>query len=137
MSVAGVSSNNPSMLVQTVRQSRQDLTDVFQALKSGDMDAAKEAYAAFQQDVSQITPANSPFWGTRPADDLQALKTALDSGNTSDALKALHTLRQDMRQVRRHLIMYHERNENPNTGIVPPTTDPGSDSTGTTINMTA
>jgi len=137
MSVAGVSSNNPSMLIQTVRQSRQDLTDVLQALKSGDMDAAKEAYAAFQQDVSQITPANSPFWGTRPADDLQALKTALDSGNTSDALKALHTLRQDMRQVRRHLIMYHERNENPNTGIVPPTTDPGGDTSGTTINLTA
>src|SRR5262245_55276497 len=136
MSVAGVSSNNPSMLVQTVRQSRQDLTDVFQALKSGDMDAAKEAYAAFQQDVSQITPENTPLWGTRPTDDLQALKTALDSGNTADALKALHTLRQDMRQIRRHHIMYHESQENPNTGIVPPATDSGSD-TGTTIDMTA
>jgi ketosteroid isomerase-like protein len=122
-------------MFQNVSQSKQDLTQLFQALKSGDMDAAKEAYAAFQQDSSQLTPANTPFWGTRPSDDLQALKTALDSGNKTDALKALHTLRQDVRQIRRHHIMYHEQNQTSDS--VPPSSDPNTDSSGSTINVTA
>jgi hypothetical protein len=122
-------------------QSRQDFSGLVNALRSGDMEAAKASLAALKEDVqdirAKITDAGkTPFFGTRPAEDLEQLETALQSGDLSGAKKAFHTLMQDMRQVRRHQIVLHHVLSNdrpdPDSGPVPMDLE----ATGGNINVT-
>jgi DNA-binding FadR family transcriptional regulator len=136
--VNGISSTNPPF--PQVYEVRQDFSAMLNALKAGDMEGAKEALKVLQQDVqeiqSQITEAGfTPYFGTRPVDDLAALESAIAAGDAAGARKAFHTLMQDLRQIRRHhLMLYHAiatRGDDQETPA-PPEPDPAGN-----INVTA
>lgn len=118
------------------------------ALKAGNVDAAKEAFSALQQDVTDIQKKAGdagvpPHFGTRPAEDVQALKSALESGDVSEAKKAFRTLMQDVRQVRRHVAVavhhYRSKEESGGETTAPPieAAPPEVEQQGGTINITA
>jgi hypothetical protein len=145
MSISSISSNNPGATpFPLLKQSREDFTDLLKALKSGDTEAAQEAFGALKQDVdaiqTKITEKGlTPFFGTRPVDDLQALQSAMESGDVSEAKKAFHTLMQDLRQIRRHQLMLdHRRDQEASGGELTETSTPQcAEGTGGTINVTA
>src|SRR5262245_28739971 len=145
MSVSSISSNSqPLVSSQTSGTGMQDLSDLIDALKSGDVDSAKTAVAALQQDAqdiqNQVTPNMPPYLQARPVNDLERLKQALDSGNIREALKAAHLFKQDMRQLSRHYNMYQYYRHGEQPGVTGPETDPSTEqtsSTGTNVSLTA
>jgi hypothetical protein len=123
-----------------LNQAKEDFAAMMNAWKAGDMEVAKEAFAALQQDVkdirTKITDAGlTPYFGTRPVEDLQAIKQAMESGDTQEAKKAFHTLMQDLRQIRRRHLIYYHRNEV--LGGSPIQEEPGADNSSGSINVTA
>lgn len=85
-----------------LQQPALDFKALGSALRSGDLSAAQQAFANLQKDAqspvplattstSKPTSQNSPLAG-----DLQALQSALQSGDLSGAQSAFATLRQDL-----------------------------------------
>jgi DNA-binding FadR family transcriptional regulator len=145
MVLTSISSADPAITpFPQFAQSRQDFSAMLNALKTGDVDAAKDAFTALQQDVESIQSeileaGRTPYFGSRPTEDVDAIKTALDSGDVKEARQAFHTLMQDLRQIRRHhLMMLHHARSVDSTGTEPTeTAPPPDDTTGGTINVTA
>ena len=85
----------------SVHQARQDFDQLYQALQSGNLGAAQQAYAGFQQIQAELTSssataATSAAATTNPiAADWSALGQFLQSGSLSSAQNALSTLGQD------------------------------------------
>jgi len=113
MAITGISSSNTvqdSLLF--VSQPRQDFSAMITALKSGDVDGAKEALSELKQDVKNIRDkitdnGTAPFFGTRPVEDIQTLQSALQTGDMAEAKKAFHLLMQDLRQIGRRQLALH------------------------------
>jgi len=91
-----------------LRQLRQDFAALGAALQSGDMNGAQSAFATYQQDLDAVqqmraarqssaptaSAAGSPPPSTNFQDLLQALGSALSSGDTSTAQQAFQSLQQ-------------------------------------------
>lgn len=78
----------------SIHQANQDVDRLFQALQSGNLDAAQVAYGSFQQ--IQAGLASSSVTQANPvAADWSALGQALQSGNLASAQDALGKLQND------------------------------------------
>ena len=95
MSVAAVSSNSPSSPLQPYfQQRRDDLAQLDQALRSGDLAGAQSAYNAIVS-LGQSGPfANGVAFGAGyRQQDFQAIGAALQAGDGAGAMQAFQTLR--------------------------------------------
>jgi len=108
MSITAVNSNstiyptNPSANAKQVRADFQNLTD---ALQSGDLASAQQAFAALQKDDPQVAKAlaQSDQTGSNPqVGALQSLATALQSGSVPAAQTAFASLQQALKGHRGH-----------------------------------
>lgn len=82
----------------SIHQVNQDFDQLFQALQSGNLDAAQAAYGSFQQ--MQAGLASSPATQANPvAADWSALGQAIQSGNLASAQDALGKLQNDAKAV--------------------------------------
>ncbi len=112
MSVSGVSNtsfyqtNSAQTNFQQIRDSFQQLG---QALQSGDLTAAQQAFAALQQLMPNLSAGSQTQTGQQGsgqnqfATDLSALSQALQSGDLTKAQDAFAKLQQDMQSVhKRH-----------------------------------
>ncbi len=112
MSVSGVSNTN---LYQTnsAKTNFQQIRDYFQqlgqALQSGDLNAAQQAFAALQQLMPNLSAGSQTQTGqqgnsqSQLAGDFSALGQALQSGDLTKAQDALTKLQQDMQTAhKRH-----------------------------------
>lgn len=114
MSVAAVSntqSQNIQGLRSTLHQARQDFSQIYQSLQSGDLASAQQAYSSIQSLQASIgtqtTSSSTNSTGTTAttgavtsapstvATDWTALGQALQSGSLSTAQSAFSTLQQD------------------------------------------
>src|SRR5664280_1317416 len=92
-----------SSVRSSIHQARQDFDQLYQALQSGNLSAAQQAYSSFQQiQAGLATPSTTPATGatantaTNPvAADWLALGQTLQSGSFSSAQDALSKLGQD------------------------------------------
>jgi len=90
----------PSNQVETYLHQRSvDLSQLQQALKSGDVSAAQQAYQTLVR-LGQNGPFKngSPFGAANRAQDFQAIGTALQAGDMAGATQALEALRQTFQQ---------------------------------------
>jgi len=119
MSISGVGSGfaNGSFVSSIQKELQQRLAEfraLQDALKKGDMDAAKKAYDALQQSAQlggkdptgQLFGPNDQLNG-----DFKSLGDALSSGNIDDARKAFATLQQDMQATRDAQVKKHHHHQ--------------------------
>lgn len=109
-SISSVSSSSSSSYVFELNQTKasqrkKNMDDLSKALESGDLEAAKTAFAAIQKDMASkgtsasgstssdgsSTDSNNPM-----AKDFQALSDALDSGDIEAAKSAFDTIKTNM-----------------------------------------
>lgn len=92
----------------SVREARQDFDQLFQALQTGNLNAAQQAYSSFQQiqaglTSSAVTQANgaatAPTAASAVASDWSALGSALQSGSLTSAQDTFGKLQQDAQAV--------------------------------------
>jgi hypothetical protein len=108
MSVASIGLDQSQSVGSTsvrssIHQAHQDFDQLYQALQSGNLSAAKQAYSSFQQiQAGLATPSTAPATNatantaTNPvAADWSALGQTLQSGSLSSAQDALSKLGQD------------------------------------------
>jgi TolA-binding protein len=77
---------------------RQDLQALKQALQSGDLAGAQQAFQTFKIDFHQAHAGHSLYQTNVPAavkQDLQSLQSALKSGDLAGAQQAFATFKQD------------------------------------------
>ncbi|MBS1850675.1 MAG: hypothetical protein JST79_07160 [Acidobacteria bacterium] len=128
MSVAGISSTSAvNSLLQvgasaySQRQSfRSGLQQLYQALQSGDLTTAQQAYNSLTQN------GTSPFRNSQLAQDFAAVGQALQAGDISGAQQAFATFQQDVQTVVQAHHHHHHRGGNSAT---PPASQPGPDIT--------
>ena len=109
MAVSGIFANtaiNQTSNSQTkFRQVTNDFQQLGQALQSGDLNAAKQAFAALQQFVPNLSSASQAQNGQQGSSqnpllaDLSAIGKALQSGDLSAAKSAFAKLKQDVQSV--------------------------------------
>ena len=88
------------------QQFKQDLQDLSQALQSGDLSGAQQAFSVLQQLMPNVSSSDSqqqnlqPITGTSSINtDLSALTQAIQSGNQTDTQTDLSKLTQDLQSV--------------------------------------
>jgi hypothetical protein len=92
MSVSSISGSSQNPYLQI----KSDFQTLSQALKSGDLDAAQQAYSAIQQDQqSSQHPINSQL-----SADFTALGNALQSGDLAGAQQAFSSLQSNAQALR-------------------------------------
>jgi len=107
MSIGNVTAVNGTTQAAPVSQGgpfkkiRQDFDAVGQALSGGDLGAAQQAFATFQQDLQSLAAAKAPGDAAKtntasPADALSALGQALNAGDLGAAQKAYAALQQNV-----------------------------------------
>jgi DNA-binding FadR family transcriptional regulator len=86
----------------SIRQERQDFDQLYQALQSGNLSAAQQAYGDFQKVQASLASASTETSGTTTASTTKAVKTdwtalgqALQTGSLTGAQDALGKLLQD------------------------------------------
>jgi len=95
-SVSGVSNTSQVTANNRMDQSRQTFNALGSALKSGDLEAAKKAYAELQKNTpSQQGNSSNPM-----AADMETLGKALESGDLTAAQDAYSTIQSKMTQGR-------------------------------------
>ena len=120
MSITGISSGSASLsseainaIREAMKQSKMDLKSLGAALESGDLEAAREAFAKWQEDlpapasVGQARRSGSVGTALGPPfkDQIDALQGALDSGDlqaAQDAFAALVAAMQSAPRDRAH-----------------------------------
>ena len=137
MNVTGVSNTstpNQNGVQAGLNQVVQDFKALDSALQSNDLSTAQQAFAAFQQDVQNVSqgtqPAQALGQNTQLGKDFQALQSALQSNDLTAAKQAFATLQQDMQTARAGHAHHHHNAENENDGDG----DDGVQSTSTTSN---
>lgn len=114
-------------------QFRSDLTTLFQAVKSGDMDAARKALETVQADRPELFDSNLKLSGRKAAlqSDFQSLVSAVQSGDATAAQGALGRMQSDVKGGHGH---HHHRRHGDGAGAAttpPPATGPGSTTSAT------
>jgi ribosomal protein S20 len=129
--------------------------ELAKALKSGDLSSAQTAFATLQSDLQKIGGTQQASQSTTAAttatttnssstlqNDMNALASALQSGNLSDAQKAFATLQTDaqnqVQQGQGHHHHHHHHQVSTDQSTTGTTTaSPDSSSTGTSVNLLA
>lgn len=111
MSISGISSTYTSSMIQewqsSMQQRRQDFSQLGNALQSGDLTGAQQAYSDLQ---NLLQNSSSPFnsntsSGSNPiTDDFKALGQALSSGDLSQAQTDFTKLQDDMKAARQQAV---------------------------------
>ena len=110
MSVSPISISTASpyqaQLASAFKQRGQDFKALGNALQSGDLAGAQQAFAALKKDTQTIQSAqqqqsqpSGPNSRIRP--NFETVESALDSGDLSGAQKAFATVQQDIQAVRK------------------------------------
>ncbi len=109
MTVSGISTStdlNQSSSAQTkFKQVKYDYQLLGQALQSGDLNAAQQAFAALQQLIPNLSSGSQAQNGQQGSSqnpllaDLNAIGKALQSGDLSSAKSAFAKLQQDVQSV--------------------------------------
>lgn len=114
MSISGISSaTNPYLtsLQNGIQQRNTDFKALGQALNSGDLSAAQQAFAVFQNDQQNLfsilqsqggQQSNLQNGGNQQGNPLQALQQALNSGDLSGAQQAFAALQQLLNHGHHH-----------------------------------
>ena len=96
------------------QQFKQDFQDLSQALQSGNLNGAQQAFSVLQQLMPNVSSSDSqqqklqPITGTSSIDtDLSALTQAIQSGNQTDTQTDLSKLTQDLQSVGRKEHHHH------------------------------
>jgi len=76
------------------QQVRQDFATLAQALQTGDLSTAQQAYAALQKDLPNSSGAASPSGAATPNSPLAKLGQALQSGDLPGAQQAFAAMQQ-------------------------------------------
>jgi len=131
--------NNPSNGFSAIRK---DLNALGSALQSGDLSGAQTAFSSLQTDfqnrpqppsASGATGSTGSASSTNPIQkDLQAVQTALQSGDVDGAKTAFDKLKTDLQQVRGHHGHHHGGGKPPVSSDSPDSAQSGSSSTSTT-----
>lgn len=108
MSVSSITSSSAAVGLKqtdwrsTVKQGRQDFSQLLGALQSGDVSGAQQAYAAMQQLLPGFQEATQASSGTANTvgTDFSALGAALNSGSLAGAQDAVAKLQQDAQAYR-------------------------------------
>jgi len=105
MSTAAVSSSTASQMQTYFENRKTDLQQLSQALKSGDLAAAQQAYSAIQS-LAQSSPFgnSSAFAKTGRQGDFTAIGQALQSGDLAGAQQALSNLQSTFRGHHQHRV---------------------------------
>lgn len=109
MAVSGIFANNAINQTgnsQKFRQVKDDFQQLGQALQSGDLNMAKQAFAALQQFMPNLSSASPSQKGQQGSQnpllaDLSAVGKALQSGDLAAAKSAFAKLRQNVQSVSR------------------------------------
>jgi len=139
--VSNASTPNQNGVQSGFKQLVQNFKALESALQSNDLSSAQQAFAAFQQDIQNLTqetqPAQALGQNTQLGKDFQALQSALQSNNLTAAKQAFATLQQDMQTTRaghaHHAHHHHQAASGSNDGV----SDDGVQSTSTTSNTSA
>ncbi len=102
MSASISSAGSSSGIFQTnpFRQRANDFQALAKALESGDLEAAKEAFASIQANAPKGPPPGEGSGREKIKAGFEALAEALESGNIEDAKAAFETLQKDMKAAR-------------------------------------
>ena len=146
MTVSGLSSTtnaNQTDWQTTMAQRKQYFNQLNQALQSGDLAGAQNAYASLQQltpNGSQNSTTTTGAAGTSSTQsDFSALGQALQSGDLTGAQKAFSQVQQDMQTAHAgHHHHHHSKAANDTTSTQDSSGTTSSSSTsGTSINVVA
>lgn len=141
MSISAITSSSTtstSSVNSEMKQRRDTFSALEKAISSGDLDSAKTAFATMKSDMEkmqairqQITGnTNSSNSSSSSSDDpmskaMEALSTALESGDTSSVQDAFSSLKETMKAGRKRHAGHAE-------GDMPPPPPPSSSSTSST-----
>ena len=146
MDVSSITANSTTSQTQSLWQSRrqqfqQNLQTLGSALQAGDLAGAQQDFQTLLQGLPGSasgvsgSSAASGAQGGPVAKDLTALKSALQSGNLSDAQQAYQTLTQDLQaQGAHHHHHHHQSQATTSTDTMAPMS---VGTAGTTINLSA
>ena len=104
-SYTSASDTDLSQARSLIQQDSQNFKSLRNALQSGDLASAQNAYSTLQQQIqtaSQSTGKNLFDANSSIGKDFKAIGTALQSGNLAEAQKAFTSFRQDIRTARHH-----------------------------------
>jgi hypothetical protein len=93
MSTTAISSASSQQQVPPYQQRKQDLVQLANALKSGDLNGAEKAYAAIVQ-LGKTYGHGQAFKMANREQDFEAVGKALQAGDLAGAKKSLEALRQ-------------------------------------------
>jgi hypothetical protein len=96
MSVATISSANNAYQTNPYAQARQDFQNLGNALQSGNLTAAQQAFAQLQQSNPNIGQSQGTQNNSSASQAIQNLGNALQSGDLSGARQAFAQLQQGM-----------------------------------------
>ncbi len=137
MSVSGItsgSSYNPADWQSSFSKVKSDYKSLAEALNSGNLSDAQQAYASLQKDL----PAKSQSSATTApgsSDPLSALGSALQAGNLSGAQQAMAALQQA--HGAHHHRHHRASSDGANTAVAPATLAAPTTSTDTTMGLDA
>lgn len=93
MTISAVAPNSSNQLQAYFHQRTVDLSQLQQALKSGDVSAAQQAYNAIVALGQQgPLPKGTPFYSANLEQDFEAVGQALQSGDMTAAVQAFNAL---------------------------------------------
>jgi len=114
---------NPAPTLPVSRdQFRNDLTTLFQAVKSGDMTASRQALETVQADRPELFDASITATGRRAAlqSDFQSLVNAVQSGDASSAEGALARLQSDVKVGHGHHHQHRHHRDDGSRSVIQP-----------------
>lgn len=132
MSISGISMNSVPPQGNTIRgtinQWRQGFGQLSDALQSGDLSGAQDAYKSLLQ-LHETNSAGRPAGSGNPTlqADFKALGKALGSGDLNASQSAFDQLHTDMQTAKSQWLSTHSR---PDVSSVPTTVDSDGDSDG-------
>jgi len=96
MTITGVSSSSSSSFTPSANNDRDTFRQLADAVQSGDLSTAQEAFTALTQSNPNLLTTSSPL-----GQDLNALGQALQSGDVTAAQQALQNLQTDAQKLGR------------------------------------
>lgn len=143
MSISAITSSSTtstSSVNSEMKQRRDTFSALEKAISSGDLDSAKTAFATMKSDMEKMqairqqitgnTSSSNSSSSSSSSDDpmskaMEALSTALESGDTSSVQDAFSSLKETMKAGRKRHAGHAE-------GDMPPPPPPSSSSTSST-----
>lgn len=143
MNVNSIDSTSATYSPTNQRPAATDFKALAQALQSGDLNRAQQAFASLQQDAPWVgralsaSSAIAPAGGSSAVTALQDLRSALQSGDLSGAQQAFANLQQSA-HAGHHAHHHHASTTSASANPQQPAPqDSGSGSTSTTIDTIA